>query len=302
MTTAPAAPVVDYLKRFNRKERFFLIGWALGNPAFTLGDEFRSELQRDLELSVEIPRDAFVAMDYHLEWLYASLRLAANSGHRGPHPNPPRVPKSNSNRTPVFRLILGNQEDIDLLIAFEAQRTTYLLLIEAKGVTGFTNAQLASKVRRLTAIFADPQITTLNVDPRFIIASPRQPQRIVTTKWLKWMLRDRKPWWVRMPFPAQALMVTRSDQGANWTVLDVKYGPSGPHQLPPLPAGMGPRFKSISDVAIGQQVTYFSTVTKSIQVGTVRQKNQVRNRVLVKRANGSAGWMLLQTVGNQESV
>ena len=56
--------LIDQLKRFNRKERFFLVGLALGNPDFKLSDAFRSSLH-DL-LGVSIPADAFVAMDYHL--------------------------------------------------------------------------------------------------------------------------------------------------------------------------------------------------------------------------------------------
>ena len=31
---------IEYLRSFNRKERFFLIGTALGNPAFRLDSAF----------------------------------------------------------------------------------------------------------------------------------------------------------------------------------------------------------------------------------------------------------------------
>jgi hypothetical protein len=174
-------PVVSSLQKFNRKERFFLVGWALDNPAFTLGESFRTTLRDQLELGVEVPSNAFVAMDFHLEWLFAGLLLAANGGDRGPHSNAPSVAGRNSIPGTATPLSLGNQEDIDLLIAFETEGKTHLLLIEAKGATGFTNEQLGSKVRRLSAIFADPQIATLDLDPRFVIASPREPRGIITS-------------------------------------------------------------------------------------------------------------------------
>ena len=51
-------------------------------------------------------------------------------------------------------LVVGNQEDIDLLIAFEKQAKTHLVLVEAKGGTAWGNDQLRSKASRLQHIFA----------------------------------------------------------------------------------------------------------------------------------------------------
>ena len=51
---------IDNLKRFNRKERFFLVGMALGNPAFQLSDAFRKQLNNLLK--VDIPEQTFCAM------------------------------------------------------------------------------------------------------------------------------------------------------------------------------------------------------------------------------------------------
>lgn len=44
---------VDYLWSFNRKERFFLVGTALGNPDFRLDAEFRRRLGD--RFALEIP-------------------------------------------------------------------------------------------------------------------------------------------------------------------------------------------------------------------------------------------------------
>jgi predicted ATP-grasp superfamily ATP-dependent carboligase len=61
--------LIKYLKDFNSKERFFLVGQILGNPSFTLASEFREKLSDLLE--IPIPADALSAMDYHIDWLYA---------------------------------------------------------------------------------------------------------------------------------------------------------------------------------------------------------------------------------------
>ncbi len=66
---------VEYLRRFDRKERFYLIGWALGRPTFQLDDGFRKSLGSKLGLG--IPPVAFVAMDYHLNWIYAAAYLSS---------------------------------------------------------------------------------------------------------------------------------------------------------------------------------------------------------------------------------
>ena len=42
--------LVKLLERFNRKERFFLVGDALGNHDFCLSDDFRRRLKDAIEL------------------------------------------------------------------------------------------------------------------------------------------------------------------------------------------------------------------------------------------------------------
>ncbi len=66
--------LIEYLKDFNSKERFFLAGQILGNPSFTLP---RSFVKSSVTFwKFRIPADALSAMDYHIDWLYASLNLA----------------------------------------------------------------------------------------------------------------------------------------------------------------------------------------------------------------------------------
>jgi hypothetical protein len=70
------------LAHFNRKERFLLVGQALGNPGFTVGAAFRRSLAALLDRPV--PKDAYCAMDYHLDWLFAALLWAEGKVHPGP--------------------------------------------------------------------------------------------------------------------------------------------------------------------------------------------------------------------------
>ena len=99
--------LIHHLKGFNRKERFILLHGALGftEQSFSLGKEFSDKLTQCLSRKGnEIPRSAYVAMDYHLDWLQMALWLTEHSY--------PRSTIRNNN------LVRGNQEDIDLLVAF----------------------------------------------------------------------------------------------------------------------------------------------------------------------------------------
>lgn len=77
--------LLDYIDKFNRKERFFLFTYATGNPDFRLSEEFRGALGK--ELGVDIPADAKGYIDYHLDWLHAAVVLSGNGGDPGPHQN-----------------------------------------------------------------------------------------------------------------------------------------------------------------------------------------------------------------------
>jgi hypothetical protein len=189
---------VDLLQMLNRKERFFLVGFALDNQQFALGVRFRELLQA--EFHVEVPEDAFVAMDYHFSWLYAAAVLSQAEG-LGPFPSGGGIER-------------GNQEDIDLLVAFDDEAITRVLILEAKGVTGWNNRQLRSKLERLASIFG----TESNpgrfpfLRPDFAILSPIRPIGVDTTDWPGWMTdQPGRPHWIEMPAPGDLLKVTRCD-------------------------------------------------------------------------------------------
>ena len=203
--------ITDYLQSFNRKERFYLVGAALGNPSFALAADFRAAVGARLDLA--IPERAFVAMDYHLDWLYASLYLHGHGGEQGPHSN-------------VDRLVRAQQEDVDLLVAYQDQGTCRLILLEAKGATGWNNKQFRSKTVRLKEIFGERGDAWSGADPRFVVASPRKPRRLDTTGCPAWMLRAGEIPWIEMKMSEAPVKVTRCDEtgrssqhGRFWTVV-----------------------------------------------------------------------------------
>ncbi len=162
--------LINNLKSFNRKERFYLIGQMLGNPEFRMDDK---QLDKISELiGIKIPREYFAAMDYHLDWIYASLFLTQEHGGK-------IFPRNFiDNNKKVDLQISGTQEDVDFLIAFvDHENTTHIVMIEAKGDSYFSNGQLDSKNKRFKAIFGNEN-TWPNVRPHFLICSPKEPQKI----------------------------------------------------------------------------------------------------------------------------
>lgn len=211
--TSVAQRFTNNLRLFNRKERFFLLGWALGNREFRLDPAFRGELS--LALNLDVSGDAFVAMDYHLDWIYASAFLSATDDAAPVH--------SNSEG-----LITANQEDIDLVVAFDDGDGGHLIMVEAKGVTGWTNRQATSKARRLKAIFGLRGDMWPDIRPHFAIVSPKEPRGLDCSGWPGWMKRgDGLPYWIKMEIRGGLLRVTRchdtgkvSREGRYWRVID----------------------------------------------------------------------------------
>lgn len=162
--------LIKNLKSFNRKERFYLVGQMLGNPEFRMDDK---QLDKISELiGIKIPREYFAAMDYHLDWIYASLFLTQEHDEK-------TFPRNFiDNKQKIDLQISGTQEDVDFLLAFvDHENTTHLVMIEAKGDSYFSNGQLDSKNKRFKAIFGNEN-TWPNVKPHFLICSPKNPQNV----------------------------------------------------------------------------------------------------------------------------
>lgn len=187
----------EYLESFNRKERFFLIGSALGNPTFQLAPEFRDALTR--VFGTQVPDGAFAAMDYHLDWIHASLYLT-QPGNKDKRVHP--------NTKPV---VTGNQEDVDLIVAFEEAGTTHLLLIEAKAYTAWSNTQMCSKAKRLDLMFGADGTAYPEVRPQFGLLSPRPSRQLDTSTWPRWMTQEGTPIWFELSVPSERRRITLCD-------------------------------------------------------------------------------------------
>ena len=172
--------VIEALRSFDRKERFAVLREALGfDPEFPrLSHRFREKLSDciDRTREVECPKHAFLAMDYHLDWIEMAL-FRAKSNEVGP-----KSPFLNED----FLEINKDQMDVDLLVAFDrkgaGQVMTHLVLIEAKAYLGWNNPQLDDKAERLGKIFSDSGKRWSFVKPHFVLMagetvpanSPRQ--------------------------------------------------------------------------------------------------------------------------------
>lgn len=162
--------LIENLKSFNRKERFYLVGQMLGNPDFRMDDNQLNNISKLIGFT--IPREYFAAMDYHLDWIYASLFLTQE------HDEKPFPRNFIDNKKTVDLQISGTQEDVDFLLAFiDEKHTTHLVMIEAKGDSYFSNCQLDSKNKRFKAIFGNENKWP-NVRPHFLICSPKRPKKI----------------------------------------------------------------------------------------------------------------------------
>lgn len=203
---------INNLQRFNRKERYFLIGMALGNPEFKLNSAFRQQLSKKYGLAV--PDAAFVAMDYHLNWIFAAAALAFD----------------NPVRDNIFAnkggIVDGTQEDVDLLVAFEDKFSmNHVIMLEAKGFTAFSNRQFKHKIDRLRSIFGEDGHRWPEVKPYFGLVSPRESRKLQAEICPSWLKVENEIPWFEMPLPDNRLILYGCDkQGrpnqerAFWTV------------------------------------------------------------------------------------
>lgn len=164
--------LVDALKSFNRKERYYVVRNALvGRDGFALEPEFGRRLSDVVGANMPVPPDAFVAIDYHLDWLYAALCVARGTAvDERETENPLQDPR----HPDAGRVVTGKQEDIDLLVAFDVDSSTHLILVEAKGVTSWSRGKLRSKCSRLAGIFDADLVAERTVVPAVILWSPRE--------------------------------------------------------------------------------------------------------------------------------
>lgn len=200
MSPHPASDILQWIEALNRKERYWLVRQAT-EGRFRLDAAYRADLEGILGIST--PPDAYTAMDYHLDWLATSVVVGVE-GRGGGVPFPNQL----SIDAPVMT---GNQEDIDLLVAFTAAEDLHVILVEAKFDSGWTNSQMTSKARRLRAIFGDDGDRVPHVIPHFVITSPRRPPRLVSDEWPAWMNDADGYRWIELSVSAGRIRSERTD-------------------------------------------------------------------------------------------
>lgn len=221
-TAPPVLGLPTVLSQFNRKERFWLITEASGRGAseihghgLALGEDFRSRLET--AVGWDVPEHAWMAMDYHLSWIAGALNWKA--GATGPD--------ALNNLPTASASVTGTQEDVDLILAWATPDSYRVLLVEAKGVTAWTNKQATSKIDRLKHIIEQAQDLPLDVEWRYVLASPKASAKLTTKDWPSWATSsDGSPYWLPLNIPPTLVKTQRCDDsgkpsssGTHWRIV-----------------------------------------------------------------------------------
>ncbi|MPZ24643.1 MAG: hypothetical protein GEU28_14185, partial [Dehalococcoidia bacterium] len=189
---------LENLRRLHRDERSFLTSFVSGASLAPLRPQFLAEVRT--KLGIEVPEMAFLGFDYQMSRIHAAA-VMASAERPGPHPSGGGIDK-------------GNQEHVDLLLAWESGEGVELLIVETEGVTGWSGKQLLSKAHWLGDVFGYGSGTENYawLRPRFAIASPVPPPvDMITLEWPEWMVdAEGRPAWLQMPVPRDLLKVTRT--------------------------------------------------------------------------------------------
>ncbi len=205
----------QWLLQFNWKERYYLVDHAL--DGFKLGSPFREQLGD--EIGIRVPANAFAAMDYHLDWIYAAITLSAEGIESDGHWETPA------------NVATGKQLDTDLLVVFELDQITHIVMVEAKAKGAWDNKQMRTKVARLTEMFGENGNRWGGVTPHWVLMSPRPNRKYALDYWSKWMKKAENPdtpYWLGLRLPSQLSSLHQSDKngkptdGGDWFTVKTK--------------------------------------------------------------------------------
>jgi hypothetical protein len=194
----------DALASFNRKEHNLLVQAMLRQEGpLCLSERFRKQVATKLGLQQGIPESAAWATDYHISWLAGALALfvrgeeeTARDMWKNPEKTDDRWP--NLKKPDGRRLVEGNQDDIDLVIATGRE----LILIEAKAYGHWENEQLASKLARLELLhdfyckeLVVEQPSEDRINFHLLLISPNPPEKL-DPKWPGWACVGQDVPWI----------------------------------------------------------------------------------------------------------
>lgn len=209
--------LVETLKRFNRKERNWLVRDALGSSAETLSTSFRDRLNKCIQTvdpSAAVPQDAWWATDYHIDWLIGGLTMLA----KGETVVGNALANTNA-------IVSGSQQDIDLLVAWGST----LILVEAKGVGSWKGTGTTNKLGRLRKL---PDALFAGITPYLVLCSPDQGA-MPTEGWPDWLGNYGKPLHITLKPPASPEPLLRVERcgvenrrpksdGGYWRIVKAK--------------------------------------------------------------------------------
>lgn len=114
-------------------------------------------------------------MDYHLDWIFAAAMWAEGKVHPG-NVMPREFALTPSGQREDLT-VTGNQSDADLLVAWTDDRDRgQVVMLEAKGFSGWSNKQMSYKLARLTAVFGDGDAPRFeHIDAHLVIVAPKPP-------------------------------------------------------------------------------------------------------------------------------
>lgn len=211
-----------FLSKFNCKERFFVVVDAVGGdhdelhePSLRLTEAFRRKLEATIGMPV--PAHAWASIDFHLNWLHAALQWKTEPGLL--HQVADRFTADG------VELVSGNQEDIDLIVAWTAPvGEPVVVFIEAKAYSPWTNKQVGHKVPRLTAIVGSAISVGLAFTPLLVLAGPTPPsQGLDVSGWPTWGQGDGQPLYLELPVAGARLGVERVDEGGRPSSSGTKW-------------------------------------------------------------------------------
>jgi hypothetical protein len=226
--------LIDCLRAMNRRERFLLLGWALARSTFQLGWEFREKLSTVLSESrvdVEIPADAFIAMDYPMLWMEVALDWAANQIAIDDE-----MPLSAQGAILTEHSFKSHQQDADLVVAFSTGPIYDVVFVEAKGVTNWDYPQLRSKIQRVDGMLR-VYGESAGFRPHFVTVGPTQPDpmKAFDSYPPQWAVKADPPEFRHLPLPqpvGRRVLATRGYEGSSMWHLEVDPWPvANPHRV-----------------------------------------------------------------------
>jgi hypothetical protein len=297
----------EALDSFNRKERNLLVRAALGQEGpLHLSERFRNQVKQALGLE-SIPEDASWATDYHISWLAGALALFVKGGEETA-PDIWDNPKKKDDRWPNpkkpdgRRLVEGNQEDIDLVLATGRE----LILIEAKGYGAWDNEQAASKLARLELLhdfYGKPLCAESSgraVNFHLLLISPNPPQKLHQI-WPSWACKEQDvPPWIQLEIdkPNSVFEVTRCGEagdpkvdGRFWRIKSVPRASS----LKPSQHEGGVIPNYVGKLDYGCMIRQCEEEGRKIKVGLHGGIKKLRSKALGNLQQRSYKWYMTDT-------